>query len=442
VATDPSSCLRALVAVWALTCLAACTPDRSNSGTDTSEAWYPVMHAPSSPPNVPPIHASEPPPPTSSEPPPPTSSEPPPPIVEPADDTPATPGDGDGSEDPVPAARKASYGHYFSLRYSDKASDIAMLCEQPGVSGVVWRQTWQQVEPSPGVYDFRSFDQVLDTIAGSHNPECQLWLFVEFKSFDNSPVRNPCPVYLQANHSGPNAHGNGAATCFMWEPEVVQAYVEMMRAAAKRFDAHPRVEGFVLQESALGFNGAYSQDVADGGTYTAAAWRDALVDLVQACGTAFRQSRCIAFLNFLRGGQRYIKDVAAALAVVPDNRGCVSGPDLLPDSRSLYGGDDSIYQVLVRHSGCRANSIQNDSYAVRDCGLDCIFRFGVGGTFGYFPVDAPRSAGVCVNSYLMWNHRVQRTSTGLDWTDALPVIAAYPYGRSWTEQCVGGGERP
>jgi hypothetical protein len=356
--------------------------------------------------------------------------------------------DPDPTPDPTPTgdaaatSRKANYGHYFSLRYSDEATDVALLCEQPGVTGVVWRRAWYEVEPRRGTYDFSSFDRVLQAIAASHNPQCQLWLFVEFKSFANSPVRNPCPAHLQERHSGPNAHGAGSHTCFMWEPEVVQAYVRMMQAAAKRYDANPRVEGIVLQESALGFNGEYSQDVADGGTYTAAAWRDALVDLVQACSAAFRQSRCMVFLNFLRGGQRYLHDVASAIAAVPDNRACISGPDLLPDTRSLYATEDGAYQVIVRHRGCRANSVQNDSYGVRGCGLDCIFRFGVGGTFGEFNAATPRNAGLCVNSYLMWNHLVERSPAGLAWTDALPVIAAYPYGSAWHEHCAGGGGRP
>ena len=121
---------------------------------------------------------------------------------------------------------------------------------------------------------------MLGAIAASHQPSCQIWLFVEFKSFSNSPVKNPCPVYLQAQHSGPNAAGGGASTCFMWEPAVVNAYVAMMKAAAVHFDTNPRVEGLILQESALGLNGAYSQDEADGGTYTALAWRDALIEII------------------------------------------------------------------------------------------------------------------------------------------------------------------
>jgi hypothetical protein len=368
--------------------------------------------------------------------------------VPPASEAPQSPGDAtapdQGTEAPSQGspARKAHYGHYFSLRYSDTAEDVATLCEQPGVQGVVWRRTWFEVEPQRGVYDFRSFDRMLRAIDESHNPQCRLWLFVEFKSFANSPVRNPCPAYLQARDSGPNADGHGAATCFMWEPEVTAAYVAMMQAAAARYDADPRVEGLVLQESALGFNGAYSQDVADGGTYTATAWRDALIHLVGACSDAFRQSRCMAFVNFIRGGQRYLQEVSDAIVAMPGDRACLSGPDLLPDEPSLYADATSIYQVLSRHRGCRANSVQNDSYAVRGCGLDCIFRFGVGGTFGRFDASSPRTSGVCVNSYVLWNHRVGTSETGLNWTHALPVIAAYPYGRAWLDQCAGGGGPP
>jgi hypothetical protein len=339
----------------------------------------------------------------------------------------------------VQLPRKANYGHYFAPHYYDTAADAAMLCEQAGVRGIVWRRPWVEVEPRAGVYDFSSYERVLQAIAASRNPDCRVWMFIEFKSFHTSPTKNPCPVHLQAQHSGLNADGNGATTCFMWEPVVLEAYVAMMRAAAKRFDADPRFEGLIFQESALGLNGEYSQDVAAGGTYTAEAWRDGLIELVSQCGAAFQQSRCMAFLNFLRGGQHYLYDVSAALSALPDNRGCMSGPDLLPDNRTLYAKTSSVYEILARHEGCRSNSAQNDSYSVAGCDLNCIFQFAVRGTFGDFD-EVSRSSGVCVNSYLFWTHR--NSSTGLDWRDALTVIAAYPYGRAWLDQCVGGGGAP
>jgi hypothetical protein len=340
------------------------------------------------------------------------------------------------------SGRKANYGHYFAARYYDTPADAAMLCSQPGVQGVLWRETWNEVERSPGEYDFSGYDRVLRAIADSNNPQCQVWLMVEYKSFNSSPVRNPCPEYLQARYSAPNADGTRAMSCFMWEPVVQKAYLAMMRAAGARYDDNPHVEGFVLQESALGFTGAYSQDVRDGGTYTGVAWRNALIDMIRQCASSFSQSRCMTFLNFIRNGQQYVEDVAAAIADVPDNRACLSSPDLLPDQRALYSDNDAIYEVLVRHRGCRANSAQNRSYGIRNFGLYDVFRFAVGGTLGDFQQAAPRSSGVCVNSYLFWNHRVGESWTGLDWKDALPVIAAYPYGRNWLDQCEAGGGSP
>jgi hypothetical protein len=354
--------------------------------------------------------------------------------------------DGEATADVTSAAGakplKKDYGHYFATNYSDTPADVVMLCEQPGVTGVVWRQTWKEVEPAKGTYDFSSYDDVLDAINTSANPSCRVWLFIEWKSFAASPIKNPCPTYLQAGHSAPNANGNGAETCFMWEPVVYNAYIAMMNAAGAKYDNHPRIEGIIFEESSLSLNGAYSQDVADGGTYTAMAWRDALIKLVDAGAAAFPRSRVMPFLNFIRGGQAYLSDVSDAISAVPNNQACYSGPDLLPDNTSLYDSDSSTYEVMTRHKGCRSNSAQNDSFDVPNFGLQSIFKFAVSGTFGDFDQSAPRKSGVCVNSYLFWNHVEAKSSTGLDWTSALPVIAAHPYGAGWYGQCTGGGGAP
>lgn len=339
-------------------------------------------------------------------------------------------------------ARKNNYGHYFATHYSDTPAEAAALCELPGVTGIVWRQTWNEVETAAGIFDFHSFDEVLGAIAASRNPGCQLWLMIEFKSFRNSPVRNPCPAYLQAEHSGLNSDGHDAASCFMWEPLVVDAYVAMMKEAAARYDGNPRVEGLLLQESSLGFNDGFSQDVANGGTYTAAAWRDALITIIDQCAAAFAGSRCAAFLNFLRGGQSYLHDISAAITAVPGNQVCISGPDLLPNEPALYSGPDSPYQVIARHSGCRSNSAQNDSYRVPGCAVECIFRFAVSGSLGAFPDNAPLSGGLCVNSYIFWNDTSRRNPAAQDWHDALAVIAKHPYGPDWLDQCAGNDGSP
>ena len=59
---------------------------------------------------------------------------------------------------PPPPPRKANYGHYFATRYQDGPAEVAMLCEQQGVRGVLMRRTWSQFEPSAGSYDFGAID--------------------------------------------------------------------------------------------------------------------------------------------------------------------------------------------------------------------------------------------------------------------------------------------
>lgn len=345
-------------------------------------------------------------------------------------------------ETPSTSASASHYGHYFSTHYSDTPQTAAMLCEKVGVTGVVWRQAWNQVERTPGNYDFGSFDQVLRSIAASHKPNCQLWVFVEFKSFNNSPVKNPCPVNLKAQHSGLNAFGNGAATCFMWEPIVRDAYNSMLRAAAAHFRSNPRIEGFIIQESSLGFSGRYSQDAGSGGTYTPTAWRDSLINIISDCAAAFSNTRCMAFVNFVRGNQSYVADISAAISAIPNDRACLSGPDLLPNEPALNVGTDAIYPVIARHPGCRSISAQNASYHVPGCTLDCIFHFAVGGTLGAFPSSVPLRGGLCVNSYILWNDKAKKSPQGQGWQDALRVIAAHPYGGGWFKECAGNDGPP
>lgn len=315
-----------------------------------------------------------------------------------------------------------------------------------------WRQTWGQVETDAGVYDFSSFDKVLAAIASSKNKACQLWLFIEWKSFAASPVKNPCPAYLQKDYSVPNSGGSGAMTCALWEPTVRDAYAKMIAAAGARYDLNPRVEGLTFEESATSLDGKYPPPPS----YSAATYRDALIALIDQCDKSFPHSRCLSFLNFLEGGQQYLYDISAALEKVPNDRGCFGGPDLLPGNSTLYLDNNRVYEVLMRHTGCRSNSAQNDSFDDPNCTiggvptLQCIFNFAVRGTFGDFndgvrTLPGPRDprSGVCVNSYLFWNNRTAAAPhTGFTVSDALKVVNANPYGVGWYGQCVDGGQAP
>ena len=77
---------------------------------------------------------------------------------------------------------------------------------------------------------------------------------------------------------------------------------------------------------------------------------------------------------------------------------------------------------------------------LRNQPLHCIPEFSE--RWPVIPVNAPLTGGLCVNSYIFWNDRTTMSATGLDWQNALPVIAAHPYGADWLKQCVGSDGRP
>ena len=130
-------------------------------------------------------------------------------------------------------------------------------------------------------------------------------------------------------------------------------------------------QGVIFEESSLSLNGPYSQDVADGGTYTPEAWRDALIGLTRHCSTSFPTSRCMQFMNFIRGGQSYLYDVSNAISAVPHNQACMSGPDLLPNNTSLFDNQNSVYEVLSRHTREDVSAVTICRPSSTNTGADC-----------------------------------------------------------------------
>lgn len=259
------------------------------------------------------------------------------------------------------------------------------------------------------------------------------------------------------------SHGNGARTgttgkvatgtliytCKMWDATVKTKFQAFMKHLGDTYDGNANVEGFILEESALGLNGAFAQDSTVGGTYTGVAWTNNIVSHMQYCAaTAFPTSRCMAFLNQIAGNQAGLHTVSDAIHAIAGNQACYSGPDLLPNSTGLYNGVNQTYQVLVRHAGCRSNSAQNNSFSVPGYSMTDIFNFAVQGSFGTFPCGTaatgsctPKTAvtkndGLCVNSYIFWN------DSASEQTAADPVIQANPYGSQWYGQCSCGGSEP
>lgn len=316
-------------------------------------------------------------------------------------------------------------------------------------------------------------------------------------------------TFQLTDSTGTNVAGSGAYTTGgsafrqsifaskMYDPVVWARFNAMIDAfQAHTFqgftmDEHPNIMGVIFQETALGLQQATNRAGAPGnfmppdyaatigGLTGAQRFRDGLIAMYQNCALEAAQNRCLSFVNFLTNGQAFIKSAimpamdptehlpGALRTALENNKWVPGGPDVLPDSQSLWFSNNSIYQAIIDwdagradHSGARSNSAQNNSFKIAGFDLEHVWNFAVSGLWGEFPQPAdrngstvdptdplnrsPRTAGLCVNTWLWWNHLTQvNPATGQAyWRGVIPIIAAHPYGADWYGRCVGGGGVP
>jgi hypothetical protein len=111
----------------------------------------------------------------------------------------------------------------------------------PYIDGVVVDGLWNQIEPSPGVYDWSIVDLeitravasgkkiTVNVTAGAYAPS---WLY-------GSPYNVPHDTFLWGNHDG----ANGPCTPYVlpapWNPQYEQAYAAMMTAFSQHLQSIP-----------------------------------------------------------------------------------------------------------------------------------------------------------------------------------------------------------
>ncbi len=194
-----------------------------------------------------------------------------------------------------------------------------MEAVKPGVTGIEKRYDWRTLEPTQGNYDFSEIASDLNFVAGQG---LQFIVFIEDKTF-NKPM--PTPDYLSA-YTLPNRAGG--YTLLRWHPTVVAGIKALLTQLAARFDGNPNFEGVAIAETAVGLDDAALK--VNG--YTPEAYRDALIDILDTAAAQFTRSQVSWYMNFLPGQQRYLADIADAVAPLGVAMG---GPDILPDDASL-----------------------------------------------------------------------------------------------------------
>lgn len=225
-------------------------------------------------------------------------------------------------------ASKAVHQYLFVSYEPEKIHDPAFL-HHKGFEGAQVTYWWRDLEPQENSYDFRAIRKDLAFLTAHHKR-----LFIQLEDVTFYSQYKCVPRYLlndprfhggvaqQYSNDGKEAQGWVARR---WDPAVRGRFQKLMMALGKAFDG--KIEGINLEESAV--NIPVSGPQCPSG-FTAARYRDGLVDDMAALKRAFPKSVTMQFANFMPGdedGNGYLRslyDHAKELKVG------VGGPDMLP----------------------------------------------------------------------------------------------------------------
>jgi len=298
--------------------------------------------------------------------------------------------------------RKYHPGHYVAPNVNSRQGNFAKLLV-PGTQGIQKRYRWKDLEPVRDQYELGNIEADLANLSTLNG---NLIALIEDKSFDG---KKPAPEYMN-DYILQNR--NGGYTIKRWDPYVVERFNKLLVAIADRFDCTANFEGLAIQESALSLEDAVLAEH----NYSAAAYRDSLIDVLTTARDNLPHSQVFWYMNFLTKKQSYLNEVADAIA---GDGMVMGGPDILPDNRSLR---KSTYPLYTAFNGRMKlfNSMQHDSYAhikttvpgdsVQYWTMEQLFEF---------------ARDTLHVNYIFWNHKTWRKpADSYDWSDAVPVIEA------------------
>lgn len=314
--------------------------------------------------------------------------------------------------------KKYHPGHYISVTpdaqsKADILDAIGSPVHRKGVMGIQKRYNWISLETSLGVYDFSEIKSDLDLLAAQGK---SLVVFIVDKSFRDS---NPLPLYLQNKYSIPLSKASKSGAGFVskrWDPYVISRFKALFEQLGKAFDHHPAFEGVAIQESALGLDKQANENYS----YTPEKYRDALIQILKAAAQSFPTSQVFWYMNYIPENNKYISDVAMAVAEVGVSMG---GPDVLPENKSLnrvaYPYYDQFKDKMILFG-----SMQNDSFAELRNGL----RNGRSNDYWSMTEMFQFARDRLHVKYIFWNRKrfVGKSPGSYTWIDALPVIENNP----------------
>ena len=260
----------------------------------------------------------------------------------------------------------APHNYIFFGEDRERITDTAFLSD-PHIIGAELTYTWRELEPTADHYDLSAIRRDLAFLQ-QHGK--RLFLQVQDVSFTERIVT---PDYLRTDPAyhggiarkyeavaGDSAHFDGWVAR-RWDPAVRERFARLLRAIAGEFDGS--IEGVVLPETAIGFEGATPPQGFSGEAYA-----EGVRENLSAARDAFQRSCVVIYANFMPhgslpgSGHAFLREVYQHAESIGAG---VGGPDILP--YRPFQRSSSLPLIAQRPAGIiAAMAVQDGNLADRD----------------------------------------------------------------------------
>ena len=281
--------------------------------------------------------------------------------------------------EPVGPGIKWNPGHYMLLYLNHSKQQLEDIRDEPYVQGAQIRYRWAELEPEKGVYDFSEIEADLRRLSAMSTPK-RLVIQVLDRRFHTDDPYEAAPRYIVEDPAYGVSRTKNGYIANLWQDSVTDRLIELYRALAERFDAHPYLEAVANSESAPGFG---ERDPPEGFSRPALARQ--IKRLMDEAQRAFIQTNVILFVNSLAG------EIEGLVGHCISTRGAIGGPDVKPArptqaaryliDRQLQGVVPIMFAVQSPNLGPEAHRntpAEIYNYAINELGASHVFwiRFG------------------------------------------------------------------
>jgi len=233
-------------------------------------------------------------------------------------------------------------GHYLRLsrnqafdtpeKYAKVLKEIDSLCARmaDGYKGILLQIGWRELEPERGHYKFDIVRDALETVA---RHDKYMMLRVLDRSFHGKGYRRTLPEYLIASPSN-YFHWKNGTMLKLWKPAIADREIALLQALAREFDLHPRLVGYITEETSMMHAHVVPESEFDQGAYAREVAR-----IVLEGGGTFRHTPFVQAINCGMGPDKpnpYFQTVVDAVLKIP--AGGLSHPDTFPCTDEEFAG--------------------------------------------------------------------------------------------------------